>query len=58
MAQKKARDTGFTDCTCDKCGITGHARSGGRHRRCPGLEGQARKEKHEKLPSGERGRWQ
>lgn len=60
MGKKKARPVGFTKVTCSKCGMEDQSKAGKRHRRCPGNPGtiSARRAKHEKLPSGQRGVWQ
>lgn len=45
-------------CTCDKCGIEAHTVPETTHRRCPGSsENKDLRDKSNKLPSNERGKW-
>lgn len=50
-------------CTCNRCGAKAFSLSGTQHRRCTGQpqegEGEVKiRDKHDKLPSTNRGQWQ
>jgi len=46
-----------TDCKCDKCGATAKSIPGKRHRRCPGENGKAIRDKDKKIAPADRGEW-
>jgi len=55
--QKKNKDTGFTNTTCNLCGVEAHTKAGKEHRRCGGSEGAEIRPKHDKLSPSKRGKW-
>jgi hypothetical protein len=55
---KKQRPTNAQNVMCNKCGASGHAPPGSKHRRCGGSKGAAVREKHNNAAEADRGTWE
>ena len=58
MRKNSGKPMTVREVTCDKCGAKAHGVPGMQHRRCSAnVEHPEPLEKHNKLPSNQRGKW-